>query len=381
MSEDLKKETTAKTLPAPDTKNGIVDASAGEAIQLEHEMGFWEAVKLYPTAIAWSAFVSIGVIMLAFDPQLLGNLYAIPQFQRDFGYLYDGGVSTISDHWLLSILELLTRLQYIISAPWQTGLSMGNPVGQVVGALFGAYPMDWFGRKRTFAACVALTGSLVFIQFFARSLAVLLVGELLGGLVLGIYVVIAPAYASEVCPMAIRGHLTSFVNLCFVIGQLIGNGVTAGTQKLDTHWAYSLPFAIQWVWVAVLIPGMFFIPESPWWLVRKERFEDAEKSLRRLASSKVNVSATLAVIIETDRLEAELEAGSTYWDCFKGDNLRRSEISIGVYCTQVLSGIYLINYGTYFFQQAGLPTDQAFNMAIGFLGKFGERNTPRCRPN
>lgn len=150
----------------------------------------------------------------------------------------------------------------------------------------------------------------------------------------------------------------------------LGNGVCNGTSKLENHWAYSIPFALQWFWIAVIIPGMFFVPESPWWLVRKGRMEDAEASLRRLASSKVNVTATLAFIVETDRLEQELEAGSTYMDCFKKVNLRRTEISIGVYCAQVLSGIYLINYGTYFFQQAGLPTDEAFNMAVGFLGTF-----------
>lgn len=244
---------------------------------------------------------------------------------------------------------------------------MGNPVGQVVGALVAGYPMDLFGRKSTFFACVGLTACLIFIQFFARSLVALLIGELLGGLVLGCFVVIAPTYASEVCPMAIRGHLTSYVNLCFVMGQLLANGVTAGTSKLDNHWAYSLPFALQWFWCAVIIPGMFFVPESPWWLVRKGRIDDAEASLRRLASEKVNVSATLAAIMETDRLERELETGSTYWDCFRGTNLRRTEIAIGVYTTQVLSGIYLINYGTYFFALAGLDTENAFYMGIGFL--------------
>jgi MFS family permease len=247
---------------------------------------------------------------------------------------------------------------------------MGNPIGQVVGALISAYPMDMFGRKLTFAACVILTAALVFIQFFARSLAVLLVGELLGGLVLGCYVVIAPAYASEVCPMALRAHLTSYTNLCFVMGQLLANGVTAGTSKLSDHWAYSIPFALQWFWILVIIPGLFFVPESPWWLVRKGRMQEAEDALRRLSSKSVNVAATLAVITETDRLEQEMEAGSTYLDCFNKTNWRRTEISIGVYCTQVLSGIYLINYGTYFFQQAGLATDDAFYMSIGFLGKF-----------
>lgn len=348
-ADDLTKHPTAEDADDTITKPVIGQTiTTAHAIQAEHELTFTQACHLYPRAIFWSAFVSLGVIMLAFDPQLLGNLYATPQFQRDFGYPYDGG--------------------YIISAAWQTGLSMGNPVGQVVGALFAAYPMDLFGRKWTFAACVVLTGALVFIQFFARTLTVLLVGELLGGLVLGCYVVIAPAYASEVCPVALRGHLTSYVNLCFVMGQLIANGVTAGTQTMGDHWAYSLPFALQWVWVAVILPGLFFVPESPWWLVRQGRRDEAERSLRRLASEKVDVVATLAMIEETDRLEMELEAGSTYWDCFRGVNLRRTEISCGVYCTQVLSGIYLINYGTYFFQLAGLPTSMAFGMGIVFLG-------------
>ncbi|KAL0468822.1 MFS maltose permease [Neurospora intermedia] len=298
-------------------------AGLDEAIHFERSLTFLQACTLYPSAILWSAFVSMGVIMLAFDPQLLGNLYAMPQFRKDFGYLY--------------------KHEYIIRAPWQTGLSMGNPVGQVVGALIAGYPMERFGRKWTFGACVALTACLIFIQFFARSLQVLLVGELLGGLVLGCYAVIAPAYSSEVCPMALRGVLTSYVNLCFVIGQLLGNAVCAGTSKLSNHWAYSIPFALQ-----------------------KGKLDEAEMVLRRLASDKVDVGKTLTVIVETDRLEQELEMGSTYWDCFRGVNLRRTEISMGVYCTQVLSGIYLINYGTYFFQLAGLDNDEAFDIGIGF---------------
>ena len=125
------------------------------------------------------------------------------------------------------------------------GLSMGNPVGQVVGALVAGYPMEQYGRKFTFSACVLLTTGLICIQVFARSLEVLLVGELLGGLVPGCYAVIAPAYSSEVCPMAIRDILTSYVNLCFVMGQLLANIICAGTSRLDDHWAYSIPFAMQ----------------------------------------------------------------------------------------------------------------------------------------
>ncbi|KAI9652990.1 MAG: hypothetical protein M1821_007743 [Bathelium mastoideum] len=321
--------------------------AAAESTQTEHDLDFKTAIKLYPKAVGWSFFFSLGVIMLSFDPQLLGNLYATPAFQKAFGYEFNGS--------------------YIISAPWQTALSMGNPIGQVFGALFAGLPMEWYGRKKTFSCCVVGTGCLIFIQFFARSLSVLLVGELIGGLVLGMYVVIAPAYASEVCPLALRGMLTSYVNLCFVIGQLLANGVTAGTSQRNDHWAYSIPFALQWFWVIIILPGMAFAPESPWWLARKGRLEEAENSLRRLAASSVDVKATLAQLVKTDCLEQELEAGSTYTDVFRPVNWRRTEIAIGVYAIQVLCGVYMINYGTYFFQLAGLPTGQAFNMGVGFL--------------
>jgi len=288
--------------------------------------------------LVYTWYVLIAVI--AFDPQLLGNLYAMPAFQKQFGYSFEDG--------------------FIISAAWQTGLGMGNPIGQVVGALAAGYPMEWFGRKKTFNTCVFAVAGLVFIQFFARSLPVLLAGELLAGLVLGAFVVIAPAYASEVSPLALRSVSTSYVNLCFVTGQLLGNGVTAATQHIDSHWAYSIPFSLQWFWCLIIIPGMWFAPESPFWLVRQGRFEDAENALKRLSSEKVNIKAALAQIVETDTLERDMEAGSTYYDVFKKINWRRTEIAIGVYTTQVLCGVYLINYGTYFFSLAGLDTDQAY---------------------
>lgn len=332
LLSDMTVDTTDPQKPT-DAIGGVevVAAEAQHATEVEHSMGVIEACKLYPAAMGWSIFFSVGIIMTAYDPQVLGQLYATPAFQRDFGYLYKG--------------------EYIIPAAWQSGLSMGNPIGQCVGALAAGYPLEWYGRKKTFAACVIMTSALIFIQFFARSIQVLLVGELLGGLVLGTYTVIAPAYASEVCPLPLRGMLTSYANLCFVIGQLIANGVIAGTSQWSSHWAYSAPFAIQWLWPAIILAGLPFAPESPWWLVRQGRMEEAEKSLRRLASKTVDVKPTLAIIVETDALEQEMEAGTTYMDCFRKTNWRRTEIAIGVYTIQVFSGIYLIGYGTYFFER------------------------------
>ena len=73
--------------------------------------------------------------------------------------------------------------------------------------------------------------------------------------------------------------------------------------------------------------------------------------MKSLASSNVDVKPVLANIIQTNLVENEMEAGSTYRDIFNQANLRRTEISTGVYTVQVFSGIYLIGYATYFFQR------------------------------
>ena len=70
----------------------------------------------------------------------------------------------------------------------------------------------------------------------------------------------------------------------------------------------------------------------------------------------------------TTEHEREVNASTHYLACFRGTNLRRTIIVIGCYCMQVLGGSTLWAYSTYFFEQAGLPIDQAFNMSIFAYG-------------
>jgi SP family general alpha glucoside:H+ symporter-like MFS transporter len=149
---------------------------------------------------------------------------------------------------------------------------------------------------------------------------------------------------------------------CFIIGQLIASGVLKGLVNNPTEWGYKIPFAIQWVWPAFLIPILIFAPESPWHLVRKGRYEEAERSLRRLQrkSAPIDPKATLAAIIYTDNLEKELTVGTHYWDCFKGTELRRTEIACFIFAAQVLSGGNFAYNSTYFFKQIGLNSDTTY---------------------
>ena len=149
---------------------------------------------------------------------------------------------------------------------------------------------------------------------------------------------------------------------CFIIGQLIAAGVLKGLVNNPTEWGYKIPFAIQWVWPAFLIPLLLFAPESPWHLVRKGRFDEAEHSLRRLQrkSAPIDPKATLAAIIYTDNLEKELTVGTHYRDCFKGTELRRTEIACFTFAAQVLSGGNFAYNSTYFFKQIGLDSNTTY---------------------
>jgi SP family general alpha glucoside:H+ symporter-like MFS transporter len=155
--------------------------------------------------------------------------------------------------------------------------------------------------------------------------------------------------------------------MCFIIGQLIAAGVLAGLVGWDSEWSYRIPFALQWMWPAILIPILSFAPESPWYLVRKGRVEDAEKSLRRLQRKNVNIDVkdTLATIIHTNQLEVQLMQGTSYLDCFRGTELRRTEISCIVFAGQVFCGLNFAYNSTYFFQQVGLGTNVTYKLNTG----------------
>ena len=159
---------------------------------------------------------------------------------------------------------------------------------------------------------------------------------------------------------------------CWVFGQFIGAGVLRGVVDRTDQWAYKIPFAIQWIWPVPLITGIFFAPESPWWLVRKGRLEDARKALLRLATledaEESSIDETLSLIRYTTELEKSQQEGTSYWDCFRGIDLRRTEIVCCVYAIQVTCGCPIMGYSVYFMEQAGFSPRNAFSMSIGQSG-------------
>lgn len=279
-----------------------------------------------------------------------GNFFGFPEFQKHFGKDYGGDIG------------------YQVSAPWQTGLNMASTVGTIFGALINGYLASRIGYRWVMIGSMFIMNVFIFAVFFAKSAGALVAGQVLCGLTWGVFASLGPAYASEVCsPTNLRGYLTTYVNLCWAIGQFIAAGVLYGCLERTDQWAYRIPFAVQWAWPLPIMIICWFAPESPWWLVRKDRLEEARKMVRRLTSNKTDeqISSQLAMMVHTTKIEATLHAGTSYWDCFKGTDLRRTEIVCLTFMGQILSGSSFAYSPTYFFTTAGMDTSHAYQLNLG----------------
>ena len=99
---------------------------AFHATTQEKNMTLLQAVKLYPKAIGWSMVLSTALVMEGYDLLLLSNLYASPSFNRKFGTLRPNGT-------------------YNVSAPWQSGLSNGARIGEMIGLWINGIVSERYG--------------------------------------------------------------------------------------------------------------------------------------------------------------------------------------------------------------------------------------------
>ncbi|KAJ7152083.1 trehalose transport-related protein [Mycena filopes] len=333
-----------------------VTHDAAKADQAEHDMSIREALRIHKKAVLWSVVLSAALIMEGYDVVVIGSFYEQPAFLKRFG-----------------VVNPATG-QKLIPAPWQSGLSNGSSAGGIIGLMINGWASERFGPRRTYI--ISMFGMIVAIfgPVFSQSLEALVASEIVCGLFWGVFQTLTTAYASEVCPIVLRHYLTAYINMCWGIGIFLSSGVVRATLTINSDWGWRLPFVIQWVWPLPLILGAYFAPESPWWLVRQHRTSDAVRSVRRLTDphlfSEEEVRRSVANMIHTTAIEREVQRGVSYGQCFRGVDLRRTEVAMMVFAIQLLSGENLIGQGVQFFTEAGLGTVASFDVNLALNSMF-----------
>lgn len=148
---------------------------------------------------------------------------------------------------------------------------------------------------------------------------------------------------SEVSPTAIRGTIVSSWQLVLAIGQVVGACVGQGTHTMTSTWAYRIPILVNLGLVAVIVGGMFIIPESPRWLVQKNRDEQAMAALRKINASQEDpelvAAAEMRSFTQARDEEIAMKGQSGWKTLFHGVERRKLICVVGILGSQQIGGV------------------------------------------
>ena len=232
--------------------------------------------------------------------------------------------------------------------------------GTVLGAIIIGKPGDLWGRRLMLLIC----GATYFVSAlgcgFASGWHMLLAFRFLGGIAIGASSVMAPMYIAEIAPARMRGRLVAVVQLNIVIGILVAfftNYLFVNFGESSWRWM----FGIMALPAAIFFILMFIVPESPRWLVKKNKFEKAKSVLQAVGEE--NIDLELSQIKES----LKEEHGTT--------KLLQKKYGLAILCgvifpfLAILSGINVIMYyAPMIFEKAGSSTSAAMLQAVGIGG-------------
>jgi sugar porter (SP) family MFS transporter len=191
------------------------------------------------------------------------------------GFLF--GFDTAVINGVLLFLQRQFSLSNVQTEVAASALLLGCLLGAAGASLVG----DRIGRRKSLLLAAVLFAASTIGAALANSLAIFATGRLAGGLAIGLASVLTPVYIAEIAPARIRGRLVSLNQLAIVVGILVAYLVSWSLAGLgNSSWRWMLGVAA--IPALVFFIGLFFIPESPRWLISNQRREEGRAVLSRI---------------------------------------------------------------------------------------------------
>lgn len=295
-----------------------------------------------------------------------------------FGYdtaVISGIISQVTDLFQLDALQ----------QGWYVGCAL---VGSIVGVMFAGMLSDRLGRKWVMIIAALLFSVSGIWCAVSSDFNHLIAARILGGIAIGVVSIVSPLYISEVAAANYRGRLVSLYQVAVTVGFLGAYIVnfylltfSQSGVELEGAWFHKIFVAEVWrgmlgmesVPAIIFLITIFFIPESPRWLIVAQKENQAQKVLERIYQT---VAEARSQIEQTKAVLANEHASS--WSMLWQPGIRKAVI-IGV-CIAMLGQFMGVNavlyYGPSIFEDAGLSGGDslfyqiligAVNMLTGIL--------------
>ncbi|KAJ0108515.1 hypothetical protein N8I77_004753 [Diaporthe amygdali] len=254
----------------------------------------------------------------------------------------------------------------------------GDPKGSMLGLLGAIYQIGsvasiavvpWFadhlGRKPPIViGCVIMIVGAV-MQGAGSSLGVFIGGRFLMGFGNSFSQLASPTLLTEICHPQHRARLTTVYNCLWNVGALFVSWLSFGTNYLNNEWSWRVPALLQAFPSAIQLCFIWWVPESPRYLIAKDKHEQALEILGRYhANGNINdptVQFEYREIKETLALELEAKKQSSYIDFVKtkGNRYRLAVlISLGIF-SQWSGNAIISNYSSKLYESAGIMDSTA----------------------
>lgn len=231
-----------------------------------------EDTRVTKKALIISAGVTCAGFLFGYDIGVISGCLIMPEFYRRFEPAGATGLSTEHASLITSLLS----------------------AGTFFGALAQGPISDRLGRKPALImwSVVFALGAILQVTTF-YSIAQIVIGRFVAGLAVGALSGLSPLYLGETAPAHIRGTIVSGYQLNIIFGIVVSYGITwaTSTRAEDNSLSWRIPVGFQLVWAVVLFSIMLLLPESPRWLITKDRIPEARQVMAEVRGTSLHTTA------------------------------------------------------------------------------------------
>ncbi|KAF4126478.1 Sugar (and other) transporter [Geosmithia morbida] len=287
-------------------------------------------------AVACSV-IAVSTFNYGFDNQAFATTQAMAPFARQFGK-YNASTG-----------------EYALPASWLSLFGSLNYIGFGVGVMVGSFVSARWGRRMCMfvMSIYALATATVCVTSMHRDQ--IMAARILNYIYVGMELSVIPNYQAEIVPAPVRGLIVGSYQLSLILGGLVINSICLRTSTLTSNQAWRIPLGLFYIVPSIIAASVWFLPESPRWLLQKGRVDEARENLHKFRVGTLYSEEAIEDELRDiqDQLRREADKGS-YVELFSRNNIKRTAIVIGINFFQQATGQQFgSQYGAIYVKQLG----------------------------